>query len=379
MKYKLLLWENIPSIHHQGFIKALIDKNIDIQVRYFEKFHNERKKQKWNIDLIDGVEKCIDDDVETALKTVSNWKERIHIIPGNSYKFINDLLEVFIKNNVKWIHWSERSGIRLMKKLHYNEILFNLLHPLSVKIKKRKYANLINKYALGVFAQGYLAKKDFKLWGIDEKKIEYLFYTIDTNSYILKEIEDIKNSKRVFLYIGSLSFRKGIDILLKSFLKIQNENWKLVLIGPDYSNGKYQQFVKNNNINNVQFLGPKNSTEIINYMKQADVFILPSRFDGWGAVLNEAAFAKKPIISTTQTGAAYHLIEDKKNGFKIKTGSQKELLKAMEFFVKNPEKIEIFGKNSAKIYKNFTPEKNVERLIMAINKWMKRGNNEKKN
>lgn len=379
MKYKLLLWENIPSIHHQGFIKALIDKNIDIQVRYFEKFHNERKKQKWNIDLIDGVEKCIDDDVETALKTVSNWKERIHIIPGNSYKFINDLLEVFIKNNVKWIHWSERSGIRLMKKLHYNEILFNLLHPLSVKIKKRKYANLINKYALGVFAQGYLAKKDFKLWGIDEKKIEYLFYTIDTNSYILKEIEDIKNSKRVFLYIGSLSFGKGIDILLKSFLKIQNENWKLVLIGPDYSNGKYQQFVKNNNINNVQFLGSKNSTEIINYMKQADVFILPSRFDGWGAVLNEAAFAKKPIISTTQTGGAYHLIEDKKNGFKIKTGSQKELLKAMEFFVKNPEKIEIFGKNSAKIYKNFTPEKNVERLIMAINKWMKRGDNEKKN
>ena len=374
MKYKILLWENIPSIHHQGFIKALIDKNIDIQARYFEKFHNERKKQKWNIELIEGVEECVEDNVEVALQTVKDWRERIHIIPGNSYKFINELLEVLIKNDIKWIHWSERSGIRLMKKLNYNEFLFNMFHPLSVKIKKRKYAKLINKYALGAFAQGYLAKEDFKLWGIDEKKIEYLFYTIDTTSYITKKVEDIKNNKKVFLYIGSLSFRKGIDILLKSFLKVQNKDWKLILIGPDFSNGEYQNFVKDNNIKNVEFLGPKDSTDIINYMKQADVFILPSRFDGWGAVLNEAAFAKKPIISTTQTGAAYHLIEPNKNGFRIISGNQKELSKAMEFFIKNPEKIDIYSENSGKIYKNFTPEKNVERLINAIDKWMKKGN-----
>ena len=46
----------------------------------------------------------------------------------------------------------------------------------------------------------------------------------------------------------------------------------------------------------------------------------------------------------------------------------------MEFFIKNPEKIDIYSENSGKIYKNFTPEKNVERLINAIDKWMKKGN-----
>jgi glycosyltransferase involved in cell wall biosynthesis len=104
-------------------------------------------------------------------------------------------------------------------------------------------------------------------------------------------------------------------------------------------------------------------------MQRADVFILPSLFDGWGAVLNEAASVKKPLISTDECGAAYHLIDDKKNGFRVKAGSVDHLRKAMQFYIDNPEKIIIHGKISHQIYKNFTPDKNVEQFLYSLIKW----------
>jgi glycosyltransferase involved in cell wall biosynthesis len=142
----------------------------------------------------------------------------------------------------------------------------------------------------------------------------------------------------------------------------------LILIGADRSNGEYIKLARKLNIQNqVDFLGVVQSTEINEYLSQSDVFILPTRFDGWGAVLNEAASLGKPIISTDQAGAAYHLIEDGKNGFMVNAGDVKSLTKAMQYYIDKPEQISIHGKRSFEIFKNFTPEKSAELLVKHIN------------
>ena len=374
---KICIWENIASPHQSYFFKALTDHLvIDLQVRYFEKFHDERKKLGWNDnETLPENEQYVLPDVDQALASIKDWEERIHVIPGLSYEFTRELLDRLISHDVKWIHWSERSGIGLTKRLHYNVKVFNFLQPLVSKIIKKDYADKINKYAMGVFAQGYLAEQDFVGWGVQKNKIENLFYTIDKMLKPENLPEDLQQyaEKKIFMYAGSLDERKGIKVLLNAFSKLKNrDDWLLVLVGQDKSDGEYMRLATNLRINNVVFTGSKPIETISQYIGSADVFILPTLFDGWGAVLNEAAALGKPIISTDQCGSAFHLIKENENGFMVKAGNSKALEKAMQFYIDSPNMIDGHGKNSEQIYQDeFTPEKNVVRFVTAIEKWIK--------
>ncbi len=376
MVHKVCIWENIVSPHQSFFFKALSEHpRVDLQVRYFEAFHDERKKLGWSDNsVLPDNEQYVPQDITQALRSMEDWEERLHIIPGISYAFTQKLLDHLIEKNVQWAHWSERSGIGLAKKLHYNVRLFTMLQPLVSKIAKRDYAQQINTFALGAFAQGDLAKKDFMKWGVKKTKIEHLFYTIGHMKKPKTLPEGLRKykGKKIFMYAGSLYDGKGIQQLLSAFAKLtHSQNWLLVLVGNDISNGKYTDMSKNLGIHKQTiFTGVKSINEISQYIGSADIFILPSLYDGWGAVLNEAAALGRAIIATDQCGAAFHLIEHNKNGFRIKAGSVAALTKAMQHYVDHPEDIVRHGERSETLYRNgFTPEKNVVRFLSAVDKW----------
>jgi len=372
---KLCIWMNMPSHHQHGFFQALARfPNIDLAVRYYEEVSDERKHLGWNIDKVFmPYELDIHCDLNYALATMKDWKERIHIIPGFSSIFLNKLLELIINNNVKWIHWSERAGNKLAEILNFNYSVISIFYPTFLFLKGYySFARKVNEYALGAFSQGITAKNDFLRWGIRADKISNLFYSIDTLK-IKKDVFSQKqqNYKKSFCYVGSLSKLKGIDILLKAFSLLNfSEPWNLVLIGPDKRNGYFQRLASKYKINKkVSFIGQVTVNKVGSYLADSDVFILPTRFDGWGVVLNEASSLSKPIISTDQCGAAFHLIKNKVNGFRIKAGNVKQLQKSMQYYVDNPQQIIKHGNESYNMFKDYTPEKNAKRLSTAINYW----------
>jgi len=375
---KICIWENIASPHQSYFFKALANHpGIDLQVRYFEKFHNERKKLGWSDnETLPENEQYVTPKIDLALASIKDWEERIHVIPGLSYAFTKELLARLIAHDIKWVHWSERSGIGLARKLHYNVQMFNFLQPLVSKIIKKDYADKINKYAMGVFSQGDLAKEDFVGWGVQKNKIEHLFYTIDEMKKPENLPVDLEQyvGKKMFMYAGSLYKLKGIKELLNAFSKLKKRaNWLLILVGQDRSDGEYKRMAIKLGIDKqVIFTGSKPIEIMSQYIGYADVFVLPTLFDGWGAVLNEAAALGKPMISTDQCGAAFHLIKENKNGFRVKAGNRKALTEGMQFYIDNPNMIDDHGTNSEQIYLDeFTPEKNVVRFLSAIEKWIK--------
>lgn len=373
---KLIIWMNIPSHHQTSFFKALgLEDSIDLEIRYFNKVSYDRKKMGWSvIKELPKKQQFIDKTkLSTALSTIPDWKERIHIVPGFSDKFLKDLITTIEKNNTKWIHWSERSGKPFTKLFKYNYSLVNFLYPIFLYVKGyKKYANKINNNALGAFAISELAKKDFLKWGVDESKIKLLNYALDPLPNIDKK--DLFNRKRVFMFVGLLTKHKGIGVLLEAFSKIEvKKNWILVLVGKDDSEGEYISIAQKLGIlKNVIFTGTIKSDKINKYISNCDVFILPTLFDGWGAVLNEAASLKKPLISTDQCGAAYHLIKNDVNGFRVKSNSVDKLKKAMQFYIDNPKLINKHGNSSYEIIKEYTPEHNAILLVQNIKELMKK-------
>ena len=319
MRYKICFWLNVPSNHQTLFLEALNqDEQIDLQVRYFDKPNEDRLKMGWRDEnSLHEYEQYVN-GLDDALKTLNDWKERIHIVIGYGFPFNRELIPALIKNRVKWVHWSERYGIGLAKKLNYNVTLFEWLRPLFLTTK-RSYGKLVNQYALGCFSQGFLARRDFKDIGIDDKKISDLYYTTEAKRNITTLPSIFKNFKysHKFLYVGRLSRAKGTKELLIAFSKLdKKEEWGLVLVGTDESNGDYAQLSQKLGIaNKVLFVGNVHAQDISSYYNHADIFLFPTRYDGWGAVISEACSLGLPIIASDQCGASYHMVKNNENGY----------------------------------------------------------------
>ena len=367
---KVCVWMDVPS-HYQGaFFRALDERDdVDLQVCYTKGVSRHRVAQGWSSDHeYMPYELCFngEEDSDKILTHVPEWPERIHVI---SSQISSRLIDCFCANNVRWCHWSEMPGVRLAGVLGYRMPLFRLLNPLMLTLKWGEGRN-IGKYALVAFGQGVLAERAFRTMGVPREKTAELYYAPEALEPMAPsgQVEAFSKGRRVFLSVGALCRRKGVDVLLKAFSRTGAQDWCLVFCGLDKSDGKYQVLAKRLGImDRVLFMGAYPVERISEVYAASDVFILPSRFDGWGVVLNEAASLGLPLIGTDLCGASGHVIQENSNGYRVRAGSEKSLQQAMRRFVENPDLISRFGAVSKDLFfREFTPRRNVKRLVDAL-------------
>src|SRR5690606_20486483 len=102
------------------------------------------------------------------------------------------------------------------------------------------------------------------------------------------------------LYVGRFSkYTKGTDVLIKSLSNIRNDNWKIDFVG-GYGDHKKTviKWIKENK--NANFLGHWNSLDVCKKMQSYDICIVPSKFDGWNVLVNEALRANIGVICTEE-------------------------------------------------------------------------------
>lgn len=365
--YKVCIWTPIITHHQSAFHDAILkSKMIDLEVRYFNEITEDRLALGWeNRKDFKPFEQRVATLTE-GIQSLKDMNERIHIISGNGYSFTRVLIDYCCSHNLKWINWVERSGVRLFYLLNQNSFLFRLFFPFYQRFYNRKFAQKIQKYAMGTFVSGVKAEEDYLKKGVSKEKIKQLFYALEPlhDTSVIPESLQKSKFKYHFIYVGALTKRKGIDVLLKAYSRIENNEWGLILVGADRSNGEYQRLAQQLNIlDKVLFTGAVDFTKINEYMSFGDVFILPTRFDGWGAVLNEAAALGMPMISTDQCGAAFHLIEDDINGYIVKAGSVKNLYVVMKSYVDDKTLILKHEIATKRLEEKLTVSSNVTRLI----------------
>ena len=115
----------------------------------------------------------------------------------------------------------------------------------------------------------------------------------------------------IVVSVGQFIHRKGYDVLLKSCLGL-NKDIGIYIIGSDPTD-KYISFKEEHKLENVHFVGFKKKEELKKYYSAADLFVLPTREDIWGLVINEAMAYGLPIITTDKCIAGIELV-DQKNG-----------------------------------------------------------------
>lgn len=142
--------------------------------------------------------------------------------------------------------------------------------------------------------------------------------------YKMRKNLGISESCIIILFVGSIYYLKGIDLLIKAVneIKRKNPNNILLIAGKINRNDEYFKYLDDlidsmNLRKNVRFLGELEWQELAKIYLTADIFVLPTRKDIWPKVITEAMCFGLPIITTEVCGCANILVKSNVNGFVV--------------------------------------------------------------
>ena len=129
---------------------------------------------------------------------------------------------------------------------------------------------------------------------------------------------------KVVVSVGQFIHRKGFDVLLKAWAKCSPEN-VLYIIGAEPTE-EYLALKNQLELKNVFFVGFKAKEELKQYYRAADLFVLPTREDIWGLVVNEAMANGLPVITTNRCVSGIELVKNGVNGYIVQVDDVEEMV-----------------------------------------------------
>lgn len=197
--------------------------------------------------------------------------------------------------------------------------------------------------------------------------VENIPYHCDLSEYLNLSRQAIPHDgKRLeFLYCGQLIERKGVDLLIEAFTRVATEypDVGLTLVGEGPLRSHLLSQIPEHVRSRVHFAGFHAPHELPALFGKADVFVLPSRHDGWGVVVNQAIAAGLPVICTSAVGAAADLVRHGENGFVVPPGDAERLAQALKGLACDRELAAAFGQRSRAMANDWSLERGVERWI----------------
>lgn len=188
---------------------------------------------------------------------------------------------------------------------------------------------------------------------INNSKIEVIYNAVNTT--LLKE--SIIKKKRYVLAVGTLDPRKNIERLINAFIKWNNNDYKLIIIG-----GNQKQFNKTNySINkNIKILGYVSENDLSEFYQSAEMFIYPSLYEGFGIPPLEAMIHGIPVIASSTTSLPEVCGEA---AFYINPYSEESIINAFKILSKNKNlQNELILKGFVNL-KRFSWEKSAQKVI----------------
>lgn len=236
--------------------------------------------------------------------------------------------------------------------------------------------------AAGYFAGGQSAVKYFEYYGANRKRIHLHNFTSlhqeDINKKLLSNAEKNCLKEKIgmtgkfnVVTVGRHIECKGFDIVLKAAEKI-GKSVDFYIIGGEPS-AENKQYKEAHNLSSVHFVDFLGKDELREYYNAADLFVLMTRGDTWGLVINEAMTNGLPVITTKRCVAGVELIKDGENGYIIDVDDTEALVNKVLTLRDNEElcrqmslaninkmqtnTIDQIAKNHIQVLENFFKEK----------------------
>lgn len=352
---KVLFLTNIPSPYRVKFF-SLLGEKCKLTVIYELEYATNRDK-KWKVD----IKKTYKEIFLNAKRTIYDGGISFKI-----FKYLNEKYDFIIVGT----HGTPTAKLAMLyMRLRNIPYILNLDGGLTYTLTSKSKTNLFFRKVMFRGAKYYLttneeSKKYLSFFGIKRENIfKYRFSSIfkkdiekinQEKKLLLKRYLNIKEEK-VVLSVGQFIYRKGFDVLLKSKKYLGNDVGFYIIGGKITE--EYRKILNDNNLKNVYFLDFKTKEELDKYYQISDIFVLPTRHDEWGLVINEALAKGLPIITTNHCGAGLELIKNYENGFILDVEDYYSLGKKINEILNNDKLKNLMRNNNYKLASEYTLEK----------------------
>lgn len=311
----IIFWHNILSEHISPLVKVLA-KYDKIQV-YFA--YEDSKQRGWKTP-----------DFGNATVLDSRQPQHYNFLLQFSQATDYHILSGYFSYPVAWkaFHSIRKTDAKILILSEAFEFfgIKGLLRLLRAKLQTTLWGQDID----GVLAMGQLGVRFYHMAGFPKSKIYEFSYVIESES--LPNLDNPnhlnlqENTKFQILYVGKLIPRKRVDLLLKAISKLSRKDIHLTIVGEGRQANSLINLSHRLKISDqVTFLPRMTNEETLQLMSQSDLLVLPSRWDGWGAVVTEALSVGTPVICSDRCGAASIIESNKLSGSSFKNANVKSL------------------------------------------------------
>jgi|HubBroStandDraft_1064217.scaffolds.fasta_scaffold02322_9 glycosyltransferase involved in cell wall biosynthesis len=174
----------------------------------------------------------------------------------------------------------------------------------------------------------------------------------------------------IILFASKLQARKHADHLLEAYSRLcaaaPNPQPYLLIVGDGEERTRLESRARELSLEGLRFPGFRNQSELPAFFALSDVFVLPSRHEPWGLIVNEAMAAGCAVIVSDEVGAHADLITDGIEGYVYPVGDIEALTTALDRVVSNPEQTQRMGQAAKARIASWDFEADIRGLRQAL-------------
>jgi glycosyltransferase involved in cell wall biosynthesis len=239
-----------------------------------------------------------------------------------------------------WLmNYCSRRGIPFFVRNDSNILGDWRVSPFKRLIKRAVYRWWI-KRATGIFSMGALGDEFFQSYGADPSRFYRVPYWPDYDAF--KQVDPnalerfkrrfgLRGERRYLLYSGRLVRDKRVDLLIDAFSALASERpeWDVIVVGDGHLGAELRQRVPAHLRQRFVWTGFLDSGELALAYHCGDVLVLPSEWEPWAVVVQEAMAAGLAIVASDVVGASHELIQNNFGGRIFKSRDVNSLRQAL--------------------------------------------------
>lgn len=330
----ILFWQHMLSIHQAPLISELAAlSNHKVILMATSAVPSERTRQGWDSGNFGQAEVIVAPSSATILQMA--------MLPAaNTVHIVSGLRHEIWKHKKVLDHWNGHRPKVLIYSEPWDE---RGIRGRLRTVAFRQLARTLNPFISGVLATGGLAKSQFIRAGFtDVFPFAYFVLPSQRNDSRVNGVganisgKGIKSRPSEFLYVGTFESRKNVTGLVRSFKTLPKES-RLTIVGSGSQQSRLLRLCNSPGIRDrVRILGNVPNLQVRDYMANADVLVLPSLYDGWGAVVNEALTEGTAVLVSQSCGSVELLRSSIGSSFNpTKSGELKAQLHQINNMVQN--------------------------------------------
>lgn len=347
----------INDLSHRGFditfanfevgVKPIAKHKVKINYNFHTKVHVSTYFIKSNKRLFLSL-----------IKMSKKYQFNVIICSGDPHFDIMTIFAIKIFNLFKKTKIILFAHIHPLKSIHIfsfpiKDFIFNLGYYISSYFSYRLFDKIVTPgISLKKFFVHHLLIKQEKITVINHPILNH-----NNNEDIFTKknlfLSFVNNEKVLITAVRLNIFQKDFQTLFRALKELNKKiRCRLIILGEGEDREKIIKLAKKLKIyNHIHLLGFKKNP--IEYMKQADVFVFSSRFEGCPIILVEAMIAKIPIVSTDCDFGPKDILENGKNGILVPVGDYKSMAKAILKLLEDNKLKERFVKNGLNKIKDY--------------------------